>query len=180
HGFGVLGHNGRGSAELAGLDADEHVLVAGTASKALGGHGGLVAGPRARIERILDRCAWTAGSTPPPVPVAAATAVALRIARNEPGLRARLHANAAALRARLQALGIALDPEAASTPIVALHAPRGRDVEDLHAALRDDGILVPVLGAYGGLKEKMLRIAVFATHEPAHLDALADALRQRM
>lgn len=180
HGFGVLGENGRGSVEHAGLADDDALLVAGTASKALGGHGALVAGNAERIARIARASAWSAGSTPPTVPVAAATAAALRIARTEPQLRVRLHAHAETLRAGLRALGVTLRDDARAAPIIALSLPREREVDALHVALRRAGILVPVLKGYGGLTAPALRIAVFATHEAAHLEALLDALRRHL
>jgi 7-keto-8-aminopelargonate synthetase-like enzyme len=185
HGFGVLGVGGVGSIGLHhGLDARHNadsrevagaIRVAGTASKALGGHGGVVTGPRAFVERIRGRSAWSAGSTPPSIANAAATARAVRLAHEEPRLRAQLAVNLAALRERLAGLG--LTPPATPAPIVALPFPAA-EATRLHEALADSGILVPKLCDYGGVRGCVLRIAVFATHELSHFDELCAALRR--
>ncbi|MFO1051406.1 MAG: pyridoxal phosphate-dependent aminotransferase family protein [Planctomycetota bacterium] len=179
HGFGVLGGAGRGTLEHLGIDAHNgpcRLLVAGTASKALGGHGGVLADDAATVERARIRSPWHAGSTPPTVPVAAATATAVGLVRTQPERRTRLHANTATLRAGLAALGMNLP--AAPTPILAVPCRDAREGERRHEALRGAGILVPVLSDYGGLHGTALRIAVFATHEAHHLEQLLDALRR--
>jgi glycine C-acetyltransferase/8-amino-7-oxononanoate synthase len=179
HGFGVLGEAGRGSVELAGAEADARVLWTGTASKALGGYGGLLPGSAERIEGLRAASRWFEGSTPPPVPVAAATAAALRIARTEPGLRRRLAARVAALRAGMRGLGLAV--EDLPTPIVPLVPGPAAAMRKLAEALREDGVLVPYLPRYAGLgADGALRLAVFATHEPEHIERLCDALRRHL
>jgi len=185
HGFGTLGEAGRGTAELEGLAAIVNrasatgpaLRVAGTASKALGGHGGLVAGDADYVAAIRSGSTWFAGSTPPAVPVAAATAAAMQLAFVEPELRQRLRANASSIREGVRALGLTVPDSPA--PIIALQFSRHDTADRLHEALRDDGILVPVLRDYGGLEGPALRIAAFATHETQHLTALLDALRRR-
>lgn len=183
HGFGVLGTHGRGTAEHLGLcvndpSAPSTLLVAGTASKGLGSHGGVFAARTALVERARAGCSWHAGSTPPPAPIAAATAAALEIARTEPARRERLLANTRTLKDRIRQLGVAVSDE--PTPIIPIPRRDAADAAALHQRLRDGGLLVPVLCDYGGLTGAALRIAVFATHEPAHLDALIDGLRRHL
>lgn len=179
HGFGVIGTRGRGSAEVHDLWRDPRVLLTGTASKGLGGYGGLLPGSAEHIERLREGSRWFEGSTPPPNPVAAATAAGLRIAREEPELRQRLAANVARVRAGLRALGLPV--EDLPTPIVPL-APGTRDgMRQLRDALLADGVLVPYLPRYTGVgPDGALRVAVFATHEDAHLERLLDCLRRHL
>lgn len=179
HGFGVLGGEGRGSAEHHGVWGHARFLLTGTASKALGGYGGLMAGAAEMIAHLQATSPWFAGSTPLPAPVAAATAAALRIAREEPELRRRLAHNVKTLRRDLLALGLPV--EDLPTPIIPVVLRDGAAMQRLHDALRADGILVPYLPRYAGLgAQGALRIAVLATHEPRHLQQLLDALRRRL
>lgn len=177
HGLGVLGAGGRGSAEHQAVWGHARLLVTGTASKALGGYGGLIAGAAAMVEHLQATSPWFAGSTPLPAPVAAATAAALRIAREEPELRRRLAHNVRTLRRDLLALGLPV--EDLPTPIIPLVLGDGAAMQRLHEALRAAGILVPYLPRYAGLgAHGALRIAVLATHEPRHFQQLLDALRR--
>src|SRR5690606_36419944 len=131
------------------------------ASKALGGYGGLLCGTRDGIRRLQAGSPWYQGATPPPAPVAAATAAGLRVARTEPELRTRLAANTARLRDGLAALGLRIDD--LPTPIVPLRPDGARDPRALAARLEDRGILVPYLATYAGAGDGgALRIAVTA------------------
>jgi 7-keto-8-aminopelargonate synthetase-like enzyme len=111
--------------------------------------------------------------------VAAATAAALRIARQEPELRTRLACNIGAVRSGLRDLGLPVDD--LPTPIIPLVLPTAGAMQRLHDALRDDGLLVPYLPRYAGLGANgALRIAVLATHEPGQIEQLCTALRRRL
>jgi glycine C-acetyltransferase/8-amino-7-oxononanoate synthase len=179
HGFGVLGSHGRGSLEHHGVWGQPRVLVAGTASKALGGYGGLLPGSIAAVQELQAVSPWFAGSTPLPSPVAAATAAALRIARQEPELRTRLARNIGEVRRGLRALGLSVDD--LPTPIIPLVLPAPGALQRLHDALREDGVIVPYLPRYAGLgPQGALRIAVLATHEPGQIEQLCAALRRRL
>jgi glycine C-acetyltransferase/8-amino-7-oxononanoate synthase len=179
HGFGVLGPNGRGTLEFQGKWSHPRLLVTGTASKAIGGYGGLIPGTAAAIRHLRATSPWQAGSTPLPAPVTAATAAALRIARTEPHLRTQLARNVATVRAGLRGLGLAV--EDLPTPIIPLVAGDGAAMQRLHDALRADGVLVPYLSRYTGLgPHGALRIAVFATHDPQQIKTLLDGLRRHL
>jgi 7-keto-8-aminopelargonate synthetase-like enzyme len=179
HGFGVLGDEGRGSAEYYGIWEHPRVLVTGTASKALGGYGGLISGTAEAMDKIRADSPWFAGSTPVPTPVAAATAAALRIVRQEPQLRSRLAGNVRTVREGLRALGLAVEDR--PTPIIPLVLSDGAAMKRLHEALREDGVLAPYISRYAGLgAQGALRIAVFATHQAKHIQLLLDALKRRL
>jgi 7-keto-8-aminopelargonate synthetase-like enzyme len=179
HGFGVLGANGRGTAEHFGLATQPRLLVTGTVSKALGGYGGLITGTAAEIARLQEGSALHAGTTPLPSPVAAATAAALRIARLEPGLRSRLAQNISTLRSGLRGLGLPV--EDLPTPMIPLVLSDGAAMQRLHEALRADGVLVPYLPRYAGLgPHGALRFAVLATHEAGQIQRLLDSLRRHL
>jgi 7-keto-8-aminopelargonate synthetase-like enzyme len=174
HGAGVLGAHGRGTVE-AEAPSGVAVHVCATLSKALGGYGGILPAAPEFVAAALAEAPILAGATPAPAPVLAASAAALRIARREPQLRARLAANVAHLRAALRRIG--LDVPDRPTPIIALELGDASRMRAIHERLFDESLLVPFLPAYAGAgRDGVLRIAVFATHETADLDALAGAL----
>ncbi len=100
HGIGVLGPRGRGTAAAQRATGDR-VHVAGSLSKALGAHGGFVAGTKTICDDVRSRFAAYAGATPIPPSTAAAAHVAVQIASRDEALRVPLRANAARLRRRV-------------------------------------------------------------------------------
>ncbi|MEX2238775.1 MAG: pyridoxal phosphate-dependent aminotransferase family protein [Dehalococcoidia bacterium] len=104
HGIGVVGENGRGTAEHFALEHEVDV-VTGTFSKSLASVGGFVAGD-AKVIRFIKHTARSfmfAASCPPPS--IAAAMKALDIIETEPELRRRVWANAGRMRAGLNEMG---------------------------------------------------------------------------
>ena len=147
HGFGVLGAGGRGTWEHFGIAAGklnrepaEPTGAAGprcfgtlTLSKAIGGHGGLIAGSRAFIARLRHSSGIFAGGSAPAAPVAAASAAGLRLALGDGELRARLQRNVQLRSDGLARLG--LPAGNGLTPIVSLVPGDGRRLGELQAEL---------------------------------------------
>lgn len=100
HGTGVLGKNGRGAAELLGVEKDIMVSV-GTLSKAFGSIGGFAAADKEIIDFIRNKARPFIFTTSFPVPVCAAGIAALETAGRKPGLRKKLMENAVYLRTAL-------------------------------------------------------------------------------
>ncbi|RLJ68572.1 aminotransferase class I/II-fold pyridoxal phosphate-dependent enzyme [Sulfurisoma sediminicola] len=113
HATGVLGPAGRGLAMLA---PGKVPVVMGTLGKALGGAGAYVAGSRALIDWLINRCAGFIYSTAPQPAAFGALDAALDLVPDMEVERARLATMADALRAALHARGI--DTLASSTQIV--------------------------------------------------------------
>ena len=99
HGIGVLGANGRGALEVAGLNSDAVPVLVGTLGKALGSFGAFVSGSGDLIELLIQRARSYIYTTALPQPVAAATRAALRIASEETWRRERVSALTARFRA---------------------------------------------------------------------------------
>ena len=137
HATGVLGPQGKG---LAALVPGKVPVTMGTLGKALGGAGAYVAGSRALIDWLINRCAGFIYSTAPAPAALGALDAALDLVPTMDGARARLAEMATTLRAALHARGI--DTLASSTQIVP--ALIGDDAATLAAAqrLREAGILV--------------------------------------
>ena len=188
HGVAVLGAGGRGTFEHAGLwrhgvntvgssGLYPYLALSATLSKAVGGYGGIIPGGREFIRRIKLRSPYFGGASPPPTPVAAATAKALELIRAEPDLRTRLWANARLLKEGLRQLGFDLDDT--PVPIVCLVAGSAENMQRIQRELMECGIAVAYMAAYSGLgPEGGLRIAVFATHTAAMIGQFLDQLRR--
>jgi 7-keto-8-aminopelargonate synthetase-like enzyme len=166
---------------LNGVPA-EHTAAAGprcfstlTLSKAIGGHGGLIAGSRAFVARLKQTGGIFAGGTAPAAPVAAASAAGLRLALADGQLRKQLQRNVGLLGAGLARLG--LPAGNGLTPIVSLVPADARRLGELQAELLRRDIAVGYLRSYTNLgPHGALRIAVFADHEPWMIERLLTAL----
>jgi 8-amino-7-oxononanoate synthase len=173
HATGVLGEHGWGTFEQWGLAAKDRCFAAHTLSKALGGHGGVIAGDTALIERLNRNAKALVATSPSPLPAAAASAWALDHMSNNTELRGRLRANVARARAGFRALGWEL-PES-PVPIICLGARSGADLARLQAELFASDICVAHVTSYSSTPEGgALRIAIFATHEIEQIDRLID------
>jgi 8-amino-7-oxononanoate synthase len=175
HGLGVLGAHGRGSLELADLDARQAPLLIGTLGKAFGSFGAFVAGARDDIDLILQRARSYIYTTAMPPAVAAATRVALRIVIEEGWRRERLTQLIARFRNGAAQLGIPLLPSTTSIqPVVLRGAARCLAASHL---LSQRGFWVsairhPTVPAGA----ERLRVTLSAGHAEAQVDALLDAL----
>jgi 8-amino-7-oxononanoate synthase len=175
HATGVLGEHGRGTLEHWGLAGRSRCFAAHTLSKALGSHGGVIAGDTALIERLGRNAKALVATSPSPLPAAAASAWALDFMRDEIELRSRLRANVARARAGLLALG--WDLPDSLVPIICLRARFGVDLARLQAELFASDICVAHVTSYSSTPEGgALRIAIFATHETEQIDRLVDVV----
>ena len=138
HATGVIGEKGRGCFEYLGL-SNPRLVSSGTLSKALGGHGGVIAGDTNLIEQLKKNSSIPFASSAPPTPAAAATAKALEILHANPHLRKRLWDNTIYAKDRLRELGF--DINHTPVPIICLSSNQV-DLETLPARLLDQGIAV--------------------------------------
>jgi 8-amino-7-oxononanoate synthase len=182
HGNGVLGETGRGTLEALGLDpAAPDVVVTATLSKAFGGTGGFVCGPRELVDWLVTRARtfiYTTGIAP-----AAATAAcaALDIMDAEPARRARVRAGARALRERLRArrpeLARAWQEEAWDVPIVPVVIGDSARALRVAGRLLEEGFFAPAIRPPTVPEgTARLRLSLSADHTEAEIDGLADAV----
>jgi 7-keto-8-aminopelargonate synthetase-like enzyme len=115
HATGVLGREGRGTAEHFGM-AEGIEIQMGTLGKALGGFGAYVAGTKDLIDYLVNCCRPFIYTTAIPPAVAAMALAALKIVEEEPQRRTRLWENAAYFKAGLERMGF--DLGRSETPIV--------------------------------------------------------------
>src|SRR5262245_15313187 len=100
HATGVFGEHGRGLCEEDGIEQFVHIRI-GTLSKALGSHGGFVAGSQRLIDWLANRARPYAFSTAAPAALAAAALSALQIVQTEPQGRQKLDELSVNLRGQL-------------------------------------------------------------------------------
>ena len=173
HGAGVLGAQGRGSLEHAGVSR-KCIIQCATLSKAFGAYGGVVLSSRAVREKILAR-SWTfAGTTPLPPPLAGAALAALNILQREPARRKRLFQNSAFLRNKLRVVGWEISETPG--PIVRLPALPEKQAADLKARLLAVRIYPPFLKYGGASAQGSFRFVIASEHTRAHLDKLIAVL----
>ena len=178
HATGVIGEKGRGSFEYFGLK-DERLYSSGTLSKALGGHGGIIAGDKEFIERLKEKSKIPYASSAPPTPAAAATAKAIEILSKNPGLRKKLWANVAYAKTGLRDLGFYIDDT--PVPIICLHSKKDVDLEALQLNLLKKGIAVFYVPGktYSSVPESgAIRIAIFSSHTKDQIGRLIEEIKR--
>jgi 8-amino-7-oxononanoate synthase len=182
HASGVFGSGGAGLVSELGLtDAvDVHI---GTLGKALGSHGGFVAGSRSLIDLVLNRARSFIYSTGLPPAAAAAAMAAIGVCRREPERASGLRHRVSRFSENLRAAG--LDVPVAASQIVPIRVARaglehGNDAElaiEAMTRLLDRGVYVaairPPTVPHGTSR---LRVSLMATHTDSDIAKLTHGL----
>ncbi|SBW07810.1 8-amino-7-oxononanoate synthase [uncultured Alphaproteobacteria bacterium] len=174
HSFGVLGPNGRGAAEEAGVEADVDFVV-GTFSKSLGAVGGYCASDIDGFDvlRVACRPYMFTASLPPSV--IATVLAALDRQQRAPELRETLAANAERLYSGLAKAGFSLGSSV--SPIVAVRLPDVPTATRFWADLLAEGVYVNLaLPPATPTAEPLLRTSVTAAHDSAQIDRAVAAI----
>lgn len=173
HGGGVFGASGKGLAEADGVSGAVDINM-GTFSKAFGGAGAYVAGSKALIEYLRNKCRSLIYTTGLPPTVIGGLLEALRIVREEPWRRERLLVKAAGFRKALREKGFnTLDSESQIIPIVT-----GSTLQTLEFSRRlfDRNLLLTAIRPPTvPVNTARLRVTLMATHSD---DDLAMALEK--
>ncbi|MEV4348338.1 8-amino-7-oxononanoate synthase [Actinoplanes sp. NPDC049596] len=123
HALGLLGPAGAGGVAAAGLAGRPDVVVTATLSKALGGAGGVIAGPVQFVDHLVDTGRTFIYDTALPPAVASGVQEALRIAQSADDRRALLASRAALAVGRLRAAGFQVATPAAGVLSVLAPGP---------------------------------------------------------
>ena len=176
HSLGVLGDNGRGLAEEAGVE-DGVDFVVGTFSKSLGAIGGFCVSnhPELDLVRYASRpYVFTASSSPS---IIASTRQALSILSTRPELRRQLWENANLLYQHLQELDFNLGPEV--SPIVAARHENREDAFALWSGLLERGVYVNlVLPPATPDGHTLLRCSVSAAHTREQMEHICKSFTE--
>lgn len=176
HGIGVLGPNGAGSLAEAGIGQDRAPVLMATLGKALGVAGAFVAGPAALIDGLVQFARPHIYTTAQPPALAAATRVAVRLAREEGWRRERLAEHVARFRDGAARRGLALADS--RTPIQPVLVGASDAALAAAQALEAAGFFVPAIRpptVPAGTAR--LRVTLTATHTADEVERLLDALQ---
>jgi len=177
HGFGALGKNGGGVAELYNLDQTQLPILIGTLGKAFGTGGAFVAGSETLIEYLIQFARPYIYTTAMPPAIAHATLESLRIVRAEQWRRDKLTKLIQQFRAGVESMGLELmASETAIQPILIGEADKAMK---LSQALEHQGVFVgairPPTVPAGSAR---LRITLSAAHTEEQVNRLLNALDQ--
>jgi 8-amino-7-oxononanoate synthase len=175
HGLGVLGDDGAGSVAEAGLGQQDVPVLMATLGKALGVAGAFVAGSAALIDGLLQFARTQIYTTAMPPALAAATRVAVRIAREEGWRREKLQRLIAQFRDGARQRGIPLAPT--RTPIQPVLIGDSDASMKISARLEAAGLFVPAIRPPSVPDNgARLRVTLSAAHEESEVEHLLDAL----
>jgi 7-keto-8-aminopelargonate synthetase-like enzyme len=173
HSFGVLGPNGRGLADEAGLEEEVDFIV-GTFSKSIGAIGGFGAGNHPMFDtlRYASR-PYMFTASPSPATVATARVALARLAA-EPQRRERIMQNSRRLFEGFKSLGLELGCDRVS-PVIAVRCPDEPSTIIMWNALLSSGVYVNFAVPPGTpAKICLLRCSVSAAHSDADIDRIIE------
>ena len=174
HGFGVLGRQGRGTADHFKLN-DKVDILCGSMSKSLASTGGFVSGSRELIEYLRTNSKQTLFSAAISPSMAAAASASLDIMQTEPQHLERLWRNTKRYREMLKGLG--LDTWGSETPAVPILLGSKELVYRFWQALLEKGVftVMSIAPAVPPGKD-LIRTAVSALHSDEDLEKIAAAM----
>ncbi|GAA5181230.1 8-amino-7-oxononanoate synthase [Rugosimonospora acidiphila] len=138
HAVGLLGPSGAGAVAAAGLAGAPDVVVTATLSKSFGAAGGVVAGPRALVSKLVDTGRTFIYDTALPPVVAAGALAALELIRDGDALRAESAERAALVGKRL----VGHDVSEPAAGVVSVAAPGPDEAVAWAQACRERGVAV--------------------------------------
>src|SRR6266700_1169118 len=180
HSSGVLGHNGRGTADHFQVHGRVDVQV-GTLSKAIGALGGYVCGSRDLIDFLYHRARPFLFSTSHPPSVAATCIAAFDVLENEPERIERLWENTRFWKKELGLLGFDIGGRAtpaSETPITPIIIGDGKLTMGFSRELFKEGVLGTGI-AFPTVPEGKARIRTImtATHTKEELQQALQVLK---
>jgi 8-amino-7-oxononanoate synthase len=177
HSFGVLGPNGRGLGDEAGLE-DGVDFVIGTFSKSIGAIGGFGAGNHPLFDTLryaMRPYMFTASASPASV---ATSIAALDVLSKEPERRKRLWDNSQRLFDGLRALGLETGTDVVS-PVIAVKMPDEMTTISKWNALFEAGVYVNMAVPPGTPNRLcLLRCSVSAAHSFDDIDRIVEIFKK--
>jgi len=176
HSIGVLGRNGRGTAEHYGLE-DKVDIIMGTFSKSFASLGGFIAAEEPIIDYIKHHARALIFSASMPPAAVAATIAALDIIENEPERRERLWRNVNKMREGFQKLGF--NTGNSQTPIIPIIIGDNMKTFLFWKALFEAGVFTnPVISPAVPPGMSLIRTSYMATHTDEELDFVLEVFEK--
>ncbi|MFJ8090056.1 8-amino-7-oxononanoate synthase [Lysinibacillus sp. NPDC095746] len=170
HATGVLGNDGRGTADYFGLK-DDIDLTVGTLSKAIGAEGGFVATSSIAKNYLLNSARSFIFQTALSPSAIEAAREGISIIQHEPERREQLLNNAKYLRQKLVESGFIV--KGGETPIISLLIGDAHEAMRFSEKLMEEGVFIPAIRPPTVPKgSSRLRITVMATHTMEQLDTV--------
>ncbi|MCR5644955.1 MAG: aminotransferase class I/II-fold pyridoxal phosphate-dependent enzyme [Bacteroidales bacterium] len=174
HSLGVLGHQGRGTADHFGL-TDKVDLIMGTFSKSFGSLGGFIASDHDTINYLKHNARSLIFSASMPPSNVAAVSKAIDIMLQEP--ERIQHLWDVSNYARQQFKDRGFDTGHSETPIIPLFVRSSEKAFWLCTRLLEDGIFVtPVIAPAVPENDALIRFALMATHTFEQVDEAIDKI----
>lgn len=176
HAIGVLGENGRGTAEHFGLE-DDVDLVMGTFSKSFASLGGFIAGSDEVIHYIKHFARALIFSASMPPSAVAACLAALDIIESEPERRKRLWEIAYRMKKGYKNMGFDIGPT--KTPIIPIYIGDDMKCFQFWKMLFDEGIFTnPIISPAVSPGSQLLRTSYTATHTDEQMDRVLEVFER--
>ncbi|POZ58167.1 8-amino-7-oxononanoate synthase [Lysinibacillus sphaericus] len=176
HATGVLGKDGRGTADYFGLK-EEIDFTVGTLSKAIGAEGGFVSTSSIAKNYLLNNARSFIFQTALSPSAIEAAREGISIIQNEPERRKQLLKNAQYLRLKLEESGFVI--KEGETPIISLIIGGSHEAMQFSAKLMDEGVFIPAIRPPTVPKgSSRLRITVMATHTIEQLDMVISKIKK--
>jgi 7-keto-8-aminopelargonate synthetase-like enzyme len=176
HGVGVLGANGRGTAEHFGLE-DRVDLIMGTFSKSLAAVGGFVVAEPDVIKYLKHRARALMFTAAPPPACVAAVMAAIDIIESEPERREVLWDNTRFMMTSLEALGF--DCGESETPVIPIIVGDDWKAFRMVKRLDEEGVFVnSVVSPACAAGRALIRTSYMATHRREHLTRALEAFQK--
>jgi 8-amino-7-oxononanoate synthase len=176
HGLGVLGTQGRGTADHLGV-TDRVDILCGSLSKAMASTGGFVAGDKALIEYLRSHSKQTIFSAALSPAQAYCAEAALQVLQGEPQHLQRLWDNTQKYKAILHDLN--LDTWGSETPATPVVIGEKRKAYHFWQELMKEGVFTTVsLPPAVPPKKDLIRTAISAGHSDEDLEKIADAFQK--
>ncbi len=172
HSIGVLGANGRGTAEHFGLEKDVD-LVMGTFSKSFASIGGFIAGKEYVIHHIKHNSRALIFSASPPPAAVATVLKCLEIMKKEPERREKLWSNFKKMKEGFTQLGF--NTGKSQTPIIPIIIGDDEKTFGFWKLLYENGVFAnPVISPAVPPGMALLRTSYMATHKEEELDMVLE------
>ncbi len=176
HSIGVLGDNGRGTAEHFHLE-DKVDIVMGTFSKSFASLGGFIAGDEETIHYIKHHSRTLIFSASPPPAAVAAVRATLKILRSEPERRARLWEITKRMHKEFTNMGFDIGPT--QTPIVPIYIGEDMKTFTFWKALTEAGLFTnPIIPPAVPPGKALIRTSYTATHTDEQIDRVLETFHQ--
>lgn len=175
HGLGVLGENGRGTAQHFGI-TDKVDFIMGTFSKAFASIGGFIASDEVDVlEYIQHQSRTQIFSAALPAASTMAALTCIDILESEPERVTRLHAITARMRAAYRDMGLRISESL--SPIIPITIGSDEKAFMFAQELFDRGIFaLPAIYPAVPRGQALIRTACMSTHEDRQLDFVLEVM----